>query len=550
MRLALLLILFVTFSGAGFGQDQLELPISWTNRISDAVEVIDLPPLDLQQVIQEDLVNDQDKSLPWRYGISRSIELNPNLHGQWTTLSNGSRVWRVGVRSPGALTLSVNFDQLIIPQGGQMFLYNGSQTELSRPYSYAENTQSGRLGSWFLEGEVIWIEYYEPAAVVGQIQLQVGSLIHGYRLGLVTDALGRGLNDSGACNYDVNCSVGADFDSYKSQLKKAVALLNLGNGFLCTATLLNNALEDKTPFLLTGNHCLDGSDPSLWSVRFNWVSPNPVCGTGENSTNLESNFTMSGAELRASNTQSDFALVELSTPIPRSWDVAFAGWDNTDVLPEYEIGIHHPKGDIMKISRDDSGAVKEVAGGMDVWLIGGVSAGTGDGWEIGTTESGSSGSPLFNQNGHLIGQLLGGESECLGTETNNDFDLYGRFAISWDQGATPETRLMDWLDPNESGIQTVETLQNVLSVPDFEISGQLQIYPNPAQSFITVMNTRYPNLEYRFYTVIGQQVKAGSLSNTDNAISVEALAEGVYFLHLIDGDSGAEVTKKIVVERP
>ena len=41
------------------------------------------------------------------------------------------------------------------------------------------------------------------------------------------------------------------------------------------------------------------------------MSPNPVCGTGEDSADLQSNFTMSGAALRANNQQSDFALVEL-----------------------------------------------------------------------------------------------------------------------------------------------------------------------------------------------------------------------------------------------
>ena len=43
----------------------------------------------------------------------------------------------------------------------------------------------------------------------------------------------------------------------------------------------------------------------------------------------------------------------------------------------------------MKICRDDSGAVKENANGTEVWLVGGVSVGQGDGWELGTTESGS-----------------------------------------------------------------------------------------------------------------------------------------------------------------
>src|SRR5690606_10068608 len=94
-------------------------------------------------------------------------------------------------------------------------------------------------------------------------------------------------------------------------VKKAVALLNLGNGYLCSASLVNNTANDKTPFLLTANHCLQNSDPAMWTIRFNWVSPAPVCGTGEDSGDLQTNFTISGAELKASNSLSDFALVQL-----------------------------------------------------------------------------------------------------------------------------------------------------------------------------------------------------------------------------------------------
>jgi hypothetical protein len=359
----------------------------------------------------------------------------------------------------------------------------------------------------------------------------------------------RGLNDSGACNFDVNCDVGDDFESKKNLVKKAVALLTLGNGYLCSAALMNNTRADKTPYLLTANHCLNSSDPAFWTIRFNWTSPNPVCGTGEDSADLETNFTMSGGELRASNELSDFALVEMYNSIPPSWDIAFAGWDKTDTDPEFEVGIHHPNGDIMKLSRDDSGAVKENANGTEVWLIGGVSVGSGDGWEIGTTESGSSGSPLFDQNGRVIGQLYAGQSSCDGLENNNDYDIYGRFGVSWNAGITPETRLSDWLDPIGSGQITTETLQNSLSVPDNEVVGALEIYPNPVSTSVTIMNSRYPNLSFSFFNVLGQRVSGGDLSNTMNTVSVEGFSEGIYFLYLLDKDSNSSITRKIVVDR-
>ncbi len=545
------IFIFFFIKTTSFSQEVPLLPVSWEMDISNTTTPIILPPLNLENVHREDSINDLDKSLPWRYGITRPIQLNIHDHGTWTELPNGDKIWQVAIQSSWALNLSLNFNEFYLPKGSRLQLYNDSRTDISRTYTHSENTTNQLLGSWFVEGDIIWVEYFQPASAQGQLRLEIGSVIHGYRMGQVTmfaDGM-RGLNDSGDCNYDVNCNLGEDFDDKKDLLKKAVALLNLGNGYLCSAVLMNNTQNDKTPYLLTANHCLENSNPAFWSLRFNWMSPNPVCGTGDDSTDIETNFTVSGATVKANNALSDFALVELTNPIPSSWDIAFAGWDNSDTNPLFAVGIHHPNGDIMKICRDDSGAVKENAEGVEVWLIEGISAGNGNGWEMGTTESGSSGSPLFDHNGRIIGQLYAGQSFCDGTQNNGDYDIYGRFGVSWNSGNSPQTRLMDWLDPAQTGQTTMETLQNILNAPDFQFLGELEIYPNPATTEITVMNNRYPNLTYNFYNMIGQRLSSGSLSNTMNTISIENLSEGVYFLHLTDEDSDDTVTKKIIVDR-
>ncbi|MCZ4319508.1 T9SS type A sorting domain-containing protein [Aequorivita viscosa] len=527
------------------------LPESWDLNLAEQPDVIRLPPLDLEIIAQQDSLNDLDKSMPWRYGVEIPLNLNMEHGGLWTALPNGGKIWRATIQSYGALNLSINFNDFYLPLGSRLQLYNQDRTDVTRTYNNSQNRINGQLGTWFVKGDIIWIEYYQPPYTQDRPRLQINSVIHGYRMGSVIALLDgvRGINDSGECNYDVNCPVGADFDSKKDLVKKAVALLNLGNGYLCSAALVNNTRNDKTPYLLTANHCLDTSDPALWSIRFNWVSPTPVCGTGEDSGDLQTNFTISGAELKANNTKSDFALVELFQKIPESWDVAFAGWDNSDTNPLFEVGIHHPNGDIMKICRDNSGSTKVDANGTQVWLIGGGSHGSGNGWEIGTTESGSSGSPLFNENGHIIGQLYAGQSACNGLENNNEYDIYGRFGVSWNTGNTPQSRLMEWLDPINTGQTTVETLQNLLNIPDFEEIGEIKIYPNPASTAITVMNNRYPHLSFQFLNVMGQRLHFGSLSNTMNTINVTNLTDGVYFLYLLDEDSKNSVTKKIVIKK-
>lgn len=509
-----------------------------------------LPPLDIEGISIQDSINDLDKTMPWRYGIERPIVLDFENTGTWTILNNGDKIWRISIKSPEALNVSVNFNQFYLPEGTTLHLYNEDHSDISKTYTKINNRPNDQLASWFVDGNTIIIEYFQASYVTQTPKIEIGSIIHGYRMGRVNRLIEntRGLNDSGACNYDVNCSIGNDFDNKKDILKKAVALLNLGNGYLCSASLINNTNSDKKPYLITANHCLQYSDPSFWVVRFNWTSPNPVCAEEEESQDINTNFTISGAVLRASNELSDFALVELVNPIPNSWDVSFAGWDKTDTEPSFEIGIHHPNGDVMKVCRDDSGAVHDNANGTEVWLIGGASVGTGNGWEIGTTESGSSGSPLFNQNGNIIGQLYAGQSACNGTENNQEYDIYGRFAVSWDAGNTPETRLKDWLDPTNTGQEIIESLENALGINEVEAEGQLEIFPNPVSSKLTIINGRYPNLVYQFYNLVGQKIKEGNLFSTHNEVDVQGLSRGVYFLHLIDHDSQSDFTQKIIVE--
>lgn len=70
-------------------------------------------------------------------------------------------------------------------------------------------------------------------------------------------------------------------------------------------------------------------------------------------------------------------------------------------------------------------------------------------WDAGLVEPGSSGSPLFDSNRRIIGQLNGGNQNigCNSTtgESFIDNNRYGRFNLSWTGGGTASTRLSNWL---------------------------------------------------------------------------------------------------------
>lgn len=538
-------------------------PISWgiTNTKSAFVPIA-LPQIDLKQLRVEDIKSDNTKTKPYRIGVSKKVNYGLNNAGFWTDLSNGDRIWRISFVSSDAMHLSVNFNDFYLPEDSNIYLYNNDKTDLLGAITSTANNEKNELGTWFVKGDRIWIEYYEPKAVRGQGKLNIGSVIHGYRLANETqkgynDKSNLKINNSGDCNHDVNCPIGADFEANRDELKKAVGFLNMGDGFICSGALINNTAQDKKPYFLSAEHCLERdtgnpvANPSIFSMRFNWISPNPVCATINNSTNSTDEFTMMGSTIRAQYSGSDLLLLELNNPIPNDWDVTFAGWDRTDFNPTFGIGIHHPEGDIMKISRDDTGPIKATSDDKQIWLIGGLNdgIGDGDGWELGVTEGGSSGSPLFNQNGHIIGQLFGGNALCTGTSDNDDFDLYGRFAISWNTGSTSETRLKDWLDPQSNNASTLNTLSNSLKVDDGYFGNNITLYPNPSNGIVKIkLHELTSDLTYQVYNVLGQSLVAKTPIH-NKTIDLSTFSDNIYFIRITETETNNTLVKKVVLSK-
>ncbi|MCT4582224.1 MAG: T9SS type A sorting domain-containing protein [Flavobacteriales bacterium] len=421
-------------------------PRGWRVLKSEGIPTYQLPSIDLEALKAEDVVNDQ-LPMPWRFGYKHEVDYRLS-DGSWEELENGDQVWRVKFESKGALSLNVEFDRFYIPEGAALSIYDEDYQHVLGEYTAKQNQESRRFGTWLLEADNMIIEYYQPHTVSEEVELHIGAITHGYRNAASFKAQ-KNLNSSGNCNLDVDCSIGNDWAAHKDLNKKSVGLLLSGGSSFCSGALVNNTANDGKPYFLTANHCY--SDPSLWSFRFEWISPNPVCATTTQSSNGPTTKTISGATLRAKSANTDFCLVEINSPIPTSWDLTWAGWDKTDNFPTYVVGIHHPAGDIMKVCRDDTGPIKAANAGAQTWEI----TSAGDGWEMGVTEGGSSGSPLFDQDGRVIGQLYGGGAACSGVVDNDLHDYYGRFGVSWD-GASASERLKDWLDPSNSNVSILD----------------------------------------------------------------------------------------------
>ncbi|MFT5823517.1 MAG: hypothetical protein ACI8ZM_004779 [Crocinitomix sp.] len=388
-----------------------------------------------QDVIDaEDALNAVRKDQPWRFGYKYDTNISLENSGSWTDVTDG-RVWRTLIECTNAQTINLLLEDFYLPAGATLYLYDFERTNKIGAYTAKNNRIERELGTELIHGETIIVEYFEPFAVIGEGSFTISNVIHGYRsLDRIQKDLEKGLNDSGNCNIDVNCPLGDDWDD---QIRSVAMIVVSGNG-ICTGALINNTCEDGRFLFLTANHCLGGSTAN-WSFRFNWNSPSGTesCATVSGSTDPGAPYdqTANGATVLASSGGSDFGLLEIDNMTEdeaEEWNVHYAGWDNSDAETVTEAtGIHHPSGDLKKICREDNDPYHDATGGAQVWWI--------DDWDQGVTEPGSSGSPLFDQNGRIIGQLYGGAAACGGgdgTDDNDAYDFYGRLGVSWGLGAS------------------------------------------------------------------------------------------------------------------
>ena len=240
-----------------------------------------------------------------------------------------------------------------------------------------------------------------------------------------------GFGSSGPCNIDAECVS-------PNPLKDALVLMLSPSGARrCTGTLLNNTAQDGSPLVLTARHCNTTADAVF---VFDYYSPS--CG-GPDAALLRS---IQGGSRLASNPNADAELWKLDrNPLPQ-WKPFWAGWARADSLPGTGYyGLHHPSGDVLKHSTAETNGL-----GRSTYL--GAVSGTGsyvrvNSWAAGTTEPGSSGSPLIRMGTHtVVGQLRGGYAAC----ANKLEDYYGGLFAAWNHSDTAQS-LGYWLDPAQLG---------------------------------------------------------------------------------------------------
>ena len=424
-------------------------------------DTVMLPAPDLAKVQLED-----GKYIggPYRYGVQIPLG-GKSINGKWSHLGDGRMRWSMSLVSPGATYLDLHFGKLALPAGAFLRLVgNGDGNERK---IQASEVNGGAYWSPYVIGDSVRVEVEVAAALMPKVAVELASVTHGYR-GLFERNDSQ--EKSGSCNVDTICPAG---DAWRDQIDAVghYTFSSGGSSYVCTGTLIGNSAQDTTPYFLTANHCVSTAAVAGTIVVY-WNYQSATCrtpGSTASGTSLSRSIathSQSGTSLVATNAASDFALLRLNANVPAAANPYWSGWDATGTTPTSAAGIHHPAGHEKRIAIEDQAlsiSGYNGASGTSHWRV--------NDWDQGTTEGGSSGSGLWNQDKRLVGQLHGGSAAC----GNNLEDYFGRLSVSWTGGGSNATRLSNWLNPgggvtSMAGYRAGGTPGNVAPVANYSFT--------------------------------------------------------------------------------
>jgi len=388
--------------------------------------------LDVKSIHDEEVMFEKKGVAP-RFAVPREVNVSPVFEKS----ANGF-IWTHQVTAPNAVSLNFGFSEFFLPEGAELNIYSADRTQFIRSFTSADNNIHRELWSPIIMTDDAIIELTVPAESINQVALKLTHVGQGFR------TFGQSTEKSGSCNIDVACSESRGWEDEVN----SVGVISTGGSRFCTGFMVNNTRNDKTPFFMTANHCrINASNAASLVVYWNYQTSKCKGARDGKLTDFQT-----GSVHLASGTRSDFALVKLLSQPKAEWNVTYAGWDASGDIGTPSVAIHHPNVDEKSISFDNDPTVLASYGGQDS---------PGDSthvrvvdWDKGTTEPGSSGSPLFDSNHRVIGQLHGGGAAC-----GNDLsDYYGRLHTSWKGDGTLKGSLKDHLDPDKTGRLTTDTI--------------------------------------------------------------------------------------------
>jgi len=402
------------------------------------IPIKEMPSVDVEALIAEDRERAESPAKAdnyFRFGKEIAVSLGLENAGKWAQLENGDRIWLLKILSKGAYSINLEFNKFYIPEGGELYIYNGDKTMLQGPITFAQNMESGVYANDLLKGESIILEYYEPSSATGKSQLNISQVIHGYVDTFSSSCWGFGCSQPcNQTNNDVKCSIGSNWQTESN----GVALVLKGGLNRSTGFLINNTNQDKKPYFLLSQHQIP--DTELETAIFRFYYKSPTCNGGDGPTT----YSVTGADKITEKNASDLKLLLLrQNPSFSGKPVSYLGWSILATTPSATTTIHHPHMDVMKIAT--AGAASRYvkpSDGKNVWRYY---------FNDGITEQGSSGAPTFDQNKRVVGLIHGSASSLNCSNYSTVYGYSGRLDTAWDS-------LCVFLDPGNWGAVTLNTL--------------------------------------------------------------------------------------------
>lgn len=303
-----------------------------------------MPPLDIQKIASA-RQQERDDNVPFRFGEGFDTRITL-ADGEWTDTENG-RLWTMAIESKGAYSINFVFNDFYLPEGAELYISNEEGDMLYGPVTSKANTENGHFLTDLIKGDKVSIYLFEPSNKRNESQLTIKRVVHAY-----LDLYGN-LNGSLDCNNNIAC-----FPAWSNE-SDAVALVLLSNGAeLCSGSLLMTANQSFRPYFLSAFHCIDTDIPkgSLSSSEIsnaeNWMFKFQYKMSSCSGGYATSGVTYNRATFRAAWNNTDFALMELRNSPAGDPRFSWLGWDRSGNTPTSGTGIHHPAGDVMKISFD------------------------------------------------------------------------------------------------------------------------------------------------------------------------------------------------------
>lgn len=366
----------------------------------------------------------------------------PHAHGAIRSNGAGGFEWTGVVSSDRATALRLHFTGFYLPRNAELYLSNDAG-DVAGPYSGRGLNRDGEFWSHTLRGSEITLHLFydgtDTDRVLGAARFAIAHVGH----------LGGGTRSafsaptpvdlaSNLCSYNASCILSAASQGNLGPAdgaKDAVALILFASGpwlYICSGGLIEDTdAGSDIPLFLTANHCISrGREANSLEAYFHYTS-------GCNNPGVSD---VLGSSILATNRTGDYTLLRLKQQPPS--DTVALPYSTSSVAVSdgtHLYRVSHPSGAPQAYSEHDVDTTRVTCSSWPrgPWIY------SSD--IVGGTEGGSSGSPVLNGAGEIVGQLSGACGYNVNDSCDSDSNATVDGALAY---YYPE--VASYLDPNTS----------------------------------------------------------------------------------------------------